>query len=353
MIKIKDITANDGKVTIEGRVLSCEARETKSGKGMLIIDLYDGTGTITCKSFAKDIKEGNEIKTKIEEAKGIKVTGKAGLDTYAGDVTVIANIIIQIENNIPDLPAEEEEEDTPLILGRSMNITAPLTKITELGPDDGDVSLDGEIIFMEDRTLKSGKTLLSFDLYDGSSTLTCKAFIDKDKSKKTLKRLGSVKGVKIEGKAQMDSFSGELTVMANTIIEGEGVKKVIRQDNAEVKRVELHMHTKMSQMDAVTSASDLIKRAMKWGMKSIAITDHGNVQAFPEAYHLVGDNNPDMKIIYGVEAYLAPDNTKSIYDSKGQDIDATYCVLDLETTGFSATNDRITEIGIMKVKNKE
>ena len=353
LIKIKDITANDGKVTIEGRVLSCEARETKSGKGMLIIDLYDGTGTITCKSFAKDIKEGNEIKTKIEEAKGIKVTGKAGLDTYAGDVTVIANIIIQIENNIPDLPAEEEEEDTPLILGRSMNITAPLTKITELGPDDGDVSLDGEIIFMEDRTLKSGKTLLSFDLYDGSSTLTCKAFIDKDKSKKTLKRLGSVKGVKIEGKAQMDSFSGELTVMANTIIEGEGVKKVIRQDNAEVKRVELHMHTKMSQMDAVTSASDLIKRAMKWGMKSIAITDHGNVQAFPEAYHLVGDNNPDMKIIYGVEAYLAPDNTKSIYDSKGQDIDATYCVLDLETTGFSATNDRITEIGIMKVKNKE
>ena len=113
------------------------------------------------------------------------------------------------------------------------------------------------------------------------------------------------------------------------------------------------MHTKMSQMDAVTSATDLIKRAMKWGMKSIAITDHGVAQAFPEAYHLVGDDNPDIKIIYGVEAYLAPDNTKSIYDGKGQDIDTTYCVLDLETTGFSASNDKITEIGIMKVKNKE
>ena len=124
---------------------------------------------------------------------------------------------------------------------------------------------------------------MSFDLYDGTSTLTCKAFLEKGKAKKIIKRMGSVKGVKIEGNAQMDSFSGELTVMANTIVESTGVKKEVRQDNAEVKRVELHMHTKMSQMDAVTSATDLIKRAMKWGMKSIAITDHGVAQAFPEA----------------------------------------------------------------------
>ena len=352
LIKIKDITANDGRATLEGRILTCECRETKSGKGMIIFELYDGTGVMTCKSFAKDIKEGNEITEKIKNAKAIKITGKAGLDTYAGDVTVIANTIIETETDIPEMP-EEAEEDTPLILGRNMNITAPLTKITELSSEDGTVSLDCEIIYMEDKTLKNGKTLLSFDLYDGTSTLTCKAFLEKDKAKKIIKRMGSVKGVKIEGNAQMDSFSNELTVMANTIVESEGVKKVIRQDNSEVKRVELHMHTKMSQMDAVTSATDLIKRAMKWGMKSIAITDHGVAQAFPEAYHLVGDDNPDIKIIYGVEAYLAPDNTKSIYDGKGQDIDTTYCVLDLETTGFSASNDKITEIGIMKVKNKE
>ena len=352
LIKIKDITANDGRATLEGRILTCECRETKSGKGMIIFELYDGTGVMTCKSFAKDIKEGNEITEKIKNAKAIKITGKAGLDTYAGDVTVIANTIIETETDIPEMP-EEAEEDTPLILGRNMNITAPLTKITELSSEDGTVSLDGEIIYMEDKTLKNGKTLLSFDLYDGTSTLTCKAFLEKDKAKKIIKRMGSVKGVKIEGNAQMDSFSNELTVMANTIVESEGVKKVIRQDNSEVKRVDLHMHTKMSQMDAVTSATDLIKRAMKWGMKSIAITDHGVAQAFPEAYHLVGDDNPDIKIIYGVEAYLAPDNTKSIYDGKGQDIDTTYCVLDLETTGFSASNDKITEIGIMKVKNKE
>ena len=351
-IKIKDITANDGRVTLEGRIVTCECRETKSGKGMIIYELYDGTGVITCKSFAKDAKEGQEITEKIKNAKAIKTVGKAGLDTYAGDITVISNTIIETETDVPEMP-EEADEDTPLILGKNMNITAPLVKVADLGVDDGQVSLDGEIIYMEDRELKNGKTLLSFDLYDGSSTMTCKAFLPKESAKKIIKRLGKVKGIKIEGNAQMDSFSNELTVMANTIIEGNGVKKEIRQDNAEVKRVELHMHTKMSQMDAVTSAEDLIKRAIKWGMKSIAITDHGVVQAFPEAYHLVGDDNPDIKIIYGVEAYLAPDNTKSIYNGKGQDIDATYCVLDLETTGFSATNDRITEIGIMKVKNKE
>ncbi len=201
--------------------------------------------------------------------------------------------------------------------------------------------------------MKSGKTLFSFDLFDGTSTITCKSFLNKENAKKVMKRIKSAKGIKISGNAQMDTFSNELTVMANTIIETEGLKKTIRQDNAEVKRVELHMHTKMSQMDAMTSAKDLIKRAMKWGMKSIAITDHGVVQAFPEAHKMLGYDNPDMKVIYGVEAYLAPDKNAVVTNPKGQDIDTTYCVLDLETTGFSATTEKITEIGIMKYKNGE
>ena len=350
-VNIKDITASNSRITIEGRVLTSEARETRTGKGMLIFDIYDGTGTITCKSFAKDIKEGKEIIEKIQNAKAIKAIGKAGLDAYAGDVTIMANTIIASNSDVPELP--EDDEDTPLILGMNPNITEPLTKIIDLNVDDGKVSIDGEIIGMEDRELKSGKTLLSFDIYDGTSSMTCKAFLNKDISKKVIKRMKNAKGVKIAGNAQMDSFSNELTVMANTIVESEGIKKQVRQDNSEVKRVELHMHTKMSQMDAMTSAKDLIKRAMKWGMKSIAITDHGVVQAFPEAHKMLGYDNPDMKVIYGVEAYLAPDNTKSVYNGKGQSIDTTYCVLDLETTGFSATTEKITEVGIMKVKNGE
>ena len=113
------------------------------------------------------------------------------------------------------------------------------------------------------------------------------------------------------------------------------------------------MHTQMSQMDGMTSAKDLIKRAMKWGMKSIAITDHCVVQAFPEAHKLLGFDNKDMKVIYGVEAYLVPDKTPCVSFPKGQDIDTTYCVLDLETTGFSFRTEKITEVGIMKFKNGE
>ena len=173
------------------------------------------------------------------------------------------------------------------------------------------------------------------------------------KCKKIVKRLKNAPAVKIAGKAQMDSFSNELTIMANTIITSEKLKREVREDKAEVKRVELHMHTKMSQMDAMTSATDLIKRAMKWGMKSIAITDHGVVQAFPEAHKLLGRDNPDMKVIYGVEAYLVPEKENSVTNVKGQDLDTTYCVLDLETTGFSAVTEKITEVGIMKVKNGE
>ncbi len=147
------------------------------------------------------------------------------------------------------------------------------------------------------------------------------------------------------------NFQGKLRIIANIIIETNGLKKTVRKDNSEVKRVELHMHTKMSTMDAMTSATDLIKRAMSWGMKSIAITDHGVVQAFPEAHKLLGRDNKDMKIIYGVEAYLAPDKKPAVTNIKGQSIDTTYCVLDLETTGFSPKLEKITEIGIMKIQD--
>ena len=116
------------------RVISCECKETKSGKGMLIFELYDGTGLMTCKSFSKDIAEGNEIHEKIKNAKAIKTTGKAGLDTFQGDVTVISNIIIETEADVPELP--EEDDSTPLILGKNMNITEPLVKISELGAED-------------------------------------------------------------------------------------------------------------------------------------------------------------------------------------------------------------------------
>ena len=349
-VKIKDINANSGKVTIEGRIVELDSRDTKSGKKMIILDIYDGTGIMTCKSFCT-MEESTIVLEKIEKVKAIKIIGKAGLDTYAGDVNIIANSVIETDAEVPELP--EEDNSSPLILGNSLTINEPLVKIKDLGVDDKKVSLEGEVINSEDRELKSGRVLYSFDLYDGTSTLTCKAFLDKKNAKKIMGRIKNAKAIKIAGTAQMDSFSHEQTVMAYTIIEIEPPKKEIRMDNAEEKRVELHMHTKMSQMDGMTSATDLIKRAMKWGMKSIAITDHGVVQAFPEAHKLLGFDNHDIKIIYGVEAYLAPDKVSPVSFSKGQSIDTTYCVLDLETTGFSFRTEKITEVGIMKVKNGE
>ena len=349
-VKIKDINANSGKVTIEGRIVELDSRDTKSGKKIIIMDVYDGTGIMTCKSFTT-MEEADAILEKLEKVKAIKIIGKAGLDTYAGDVNIIANSVIETDAEVPELP--EEDNSSPLILGNSLTINEPLVKIKDLGVDDKKVSLEGEVINSEDRELKSGRVLYSFDLYDGTSTLTCKAFLDKKNAKKVMGRVKSAKAIKIAGTAQMDSFSHEQTVMAYTILEIEPPKKEVRMDNAEEKRVELHMHTKMSQMDGMTSATDLIKRAMKWGMKSIAITDHGVVQAFPEAHKLLGFDNHDIKIIYGVEAYLAPDKVSPVSFSKGQSIDTTYCVLDLETTGFSFRTEKITEVGIMKVKNGE
>lgn len=238
-----------------------------------------------------------------------------------------------------------------LILGRNSNIKESLIRISDASPEEGRVALYGELSNMETKELRSGKILVSFDLYDGTGSLTCKSFIKPEQADDVISKLKKARGVKLCGNLGFSNFSGEVEMIANTIVETKGLERVVRRDESEVKRVELHLHTKMSQMDGMSSAADLIKRAMSWGMKSIAITDHGVVQSFPEAHKLLGRNNPDMKVIYGVEAYLAPDKKPSVRNIKGQSLDTTYCVLDLETTGFSPRLEKITEIGVMKYQD--
>jgi DNA polymerase III subunit alpha, Gram-positive type len=314
------------------------------------------------KKIHKTIKNlyGTEYKINFVDSISGEELLKMAEDTRAKEMQFIQNEVkAATSDNTLKLPKEAAEikADTEgkkgnpfLILGRSATIKDTVIKITDITPDEGKIAIQGEISNLETRELKSGKTLISFDLYDGSSSMTCKSFIKPGEDGEVLSRLKNAKGVRLSGNAGYSNFSGEVELIANTIIETEGRRKVKRQDKAEVKRVELHMHTQMSQMDAMTSATSLIKRAMGWGMKAIAITDHGVVQSFPEAHKLVGRNNPDMKIIYGVEAYLAPDKKSSVTNPKGQSIDTTYCVLDLETTGFSAATEKITEIGIMKLQ---
>ena len=266
----------------------------------------------------------------------------------------------------PPLPPEEENGETPLIYGRNLNLKDQISKIQDISVDSGNVVIEGKILQVEldakdddinlgikVRELKTGKQLIIFSVYDGTNTIDCKIFATAERADGIKKRLKNCAKIRIAGTAQFDPYAKQLGVLVNTAIEMPEEKKNTRTDNAPVKRVELHMHTQMSTMDGITPTKNLLKRAMKWGMKSIAITDHGSVQAFPDAHKMLGVNNPDMKVLYGMEAYLVPDKVPCVSNSKGQSLDTTYCVLDLETTGFSFRTEKITEIGIMKVKNGE
>ena len=219
---------------------------------------------------------------------------------------------------------------------------------------DGEI-LDGNIEVKEYTDKKNGKekAILSFNVFDGTSTIGCTMFLDKEKVKDIKGALSAAKGVKIEGNARFSIYSKEVQIMVSKVLESTGLKKEKRVDEAEEKRVELHMHTQMSQMDAITPCSDLLKRAISWGWKSIAITDHGVVQSFPDAHKLLGKVGDQIKVLYGVEGYFCPDKNPSVVNSKGQDIDTEYCVFDLETTGLSHLTEKITEIGIIKIKNGE
>ena len=254
----------------------------------------------------------------------------------------------KVEN---DESVVSSEERSPLILGRSEKIKEEIIKIKDITADIGKIALQGDIISAESRELRTGKVLAMFNVYDGTSTITCKAFIEAEKAKKVMDRISNAKGVRVAGTAQFDPYAKEIGVMANVIIETGGMPKTTRQDNAETKRVELHMHTQLSQMDGVTSATDLIKRAISWGMKSIAITDHGVVQAFPEANKAA--KGSDLKVIYGVEAYYTIDKKGSVVNPRNQDIDTEYCVFDIETTGLAFRTEKVTEIGAIKIKNGE
>ena len=254
--------------------------------------------------------------------------------------------------------AEPISDDPNLIIGRNpnnSNFNKNVTKLIDIQPEKTVVHVEGKVVKMNDvRQTKTGRFIISFDIYDGSTTLNCQSFVNEDAKAKAEKNLKPGTWVKVEGNAGFNDFIKEININANTVVKIDGYSEPKRDaDNADKKRVELHLHTQMSQLDAVASASTLIKRAMSWGWKSIAITDHGVVQSFPEACHTV-EGNDDFKVIYGVEGYLVPDENSVLSNDKGQTLkDTTYCVFDLETTGFSFRTEKITEIGIMKIRNGE
>ena len=217
----------------------------------------------------------------------------------------------------------------------------------------GEITFRGQVISFDTREIRNEKTIVMFAVTDFTDTIMVKMFTRNDQLPDLLAEIKKGVFLKIKGVTTIDKFDGELTIGSVTGIRKTSDFRVTRKDKYPEKRVELHCHTKMSDMDGVSEAKDLVKRAHDWGHPAIAITDHGVVQGFTDANHVIEDLDKDdpFKVIYGVEGYLVDDLTKIAENEKGQDLEGTYVVFDIETTGFSAVTDRIIEIGAVKVED--
>ena len=242
-----------------------------------------------------------------------------------------------------------KRSDAPdVIYGRDFDDdTIPIKDIVD---EIGEVTIRGKITEAEGRELRNDKYIYTFAVTDFTDTISSKIFCWADQAEEFVPALKPGEFVKIKGIAKFDEYVGELMVSSIA-----GIKKIkdfttIRMDTAFKKRVELHCHTKMSDSDGVSYAKDLIKRARKWDMPAIAITDHGCVQAFPEAKHTT-DKLEGIKVLYGVEAYIVDDLTDTVVNDMGQSLRDDFVVFDIETTGFSPIKNKIIEIGAVKVSD--
>ena len=240
------------------------------------------------------------------------------------------------KSNNPDVIYGREFDDEPI-------------PIQEISGEIGEVTIRGQIISFESREIRNERTILMFAITDFTDTIVSKIFVSNDQVDEVCQGIKNGAFIKLKGAPMIDKFDHDLTMSSVFGIMRIPDFTTSRHDHAPDKRVELHCHTKMSDMDGVSDVKDIIKRAAGWGHQAIAITDHGAVQAFPDADHTVHDLDTDFKVIYGCEIYLVDDTKGIVTDSKNQSLDDTYVVFDLETTGFHAKNNNIIEIGAVKV----
>lgn len=236
------------------------------------------------------------------------------------------------------------DEDEKFIYGD--NINGMDYKIKDLQDSCSNVCITGDVFDIEIKELKNGKILFIMAITDYTSSIYCKLFLDDMNKDRVLNNISKGQYLKVKGDIIFDNYQKELSLTITSIKKDEKIKRV---DKSDVKRVELHAHTQMSSMDALCSPKNLIKQASNWGHKAIAITDHGVVQAFPDAMSAGASNG--IKVIYGVEGYLVDDDTDLIVNANDLDFSQEFVVFDIETTGFSNVNDKITEIGAVKIKD--
>ena len=246
------------------------------------------------------------------------------------------------------------DSNPDVVYGRDFDgETIPLESITG---EMGEVIIRCQVMDVEAREIRNEKTILIFPVTDFTDSIVVKMFLRNEQVPEVTESVKKGAFLKLKGVTTIDRFDSELTIGNIT-----GIKKIAnftstRMDTSPQKRVELHCHTKMSDMDGVSDAKALVKRAYEWGHKAIAITDHGVVQSFPEANHCFDawggcvPKESDFKVLYGMEAYLVDDLKGMVTNSKGQRLDGDFVVFDIETTGFSALTCRIIEIGAVKVE---
>ncbi|MCB6413534.1 PolC-type DNA polymerase III [Dorea acetigenes] len=243
-----------------------------------------------------------------------------------------------------------KSDDPNMIFGRDFDDAA--IELESVAGEMGEITIRGKVISFETREIRGEKTILMYAVTDFTDTIMVKMFVKNEMLPEMLAEIKPGAFLKIKGVTTIDRYDGELTIGSVN-----GIKKIkdftaVREDKSVEKRVELHCHTKMSDMDGVSDVTKIVERAHDWGHPAIAITDHGVVQGFTDANHYIErlEKEDSFKIIYGVEAYLVDDLKDVAVNEKGQKLRDTYVVFDLETTGFSPVKDKIIEIGAVKVE---
>ncbi len=258
-------------------------------------------------------------------------------------------LVRTINNQNAKAKKEKSEEQTKFLIGNPIN--DEIEKLENIVEEEKRVSVQGYVFSKEVIKLRSGRQLLMLKITDYTDSLELKIFSRNEEDEAMFARVKEGMWIKARGRVQTDNYSNELVMMPYDIEEVTVEKKMDKAEEGK-KRIELHAHTTMSQLDSVVSPKRLVERAAEWGHEAVAITDHGGVQGFPEAYYASLDHN--IKVIYGVEANIVDDGVPIVYNAVDKPLaDLEYVVFDVETTGLSSVYDTIIEIAGVKMKNGE